>query len=189
MVLAAAHAFNETGFYATTLDDIAARLHISKPTLYYYVKSKDDILLECYRRGFAHMQHAIERTREPAWTGLQRMEAFLLAYMELVTSPFGKCIAKTGLQPLTPQSRAKIAPITRQINDAFQEILRQGFADKSIRQTDPKLTTNAMLGCFNSVVFWYEENGKLDSAQLAAYFIDLFFVGIQPQRIRTGGDA
>ena len=34
----AAQMFNERGFHATSLDDIAARLQVSKPTLYYYVK-------------------------------------------------------------------------------------------------------------------------------------------------------
>ncbi|WP_286186586.1 TetR/AcrR family transcriptional regulator, partial [Acidovorax cavernicola] len=34
---AAAQLFNERGFHATSLDDIAARLGVSKPTLYYYV--------------------------------------------------------------------------------------------------------------------------------------------------------
>ena len=38
------------GFHATSLDDIAARLSVSKPTLYYYVKNKDEILLQCVRR-------------------------------------------------------------------------------------------------------------------------------------------
>ena len=48
---AAAQLFNE-GFHATSLDDIAARLNVSKPTLYYYVKNKDEILLQCVRQGW-----------------------------------------------------------------------------------------------------------------------------------------
>ncbi len=48
---AGAQLFNERGFHATSLDDIAARLGVSKPTLYYYVKNKDQILIECVRQG------------------------------------------------------------------------------------------------------------------------------------------
>ena len=47
----AAQMFNERGFHATSLDDVAARLGVSKPTLYYYVRSKDQILLECVQQG------------------------------------------------------------------------------------------------------------------------------------------
>jgi AcrR family transcriptional regulator len=32
----AAQGFNEKGFHATSLDEVAGRLNITKPTLYYY---------------------------------------------------------------------------------------------------------------------------------------------------------
>jgi len=47
----AARTYSQRGFYETTLADIADELNISKPTLYYYFKSKDDILFECHRIG------------------------------------------------------------------------------------------------------------------------------------------
>src|SRR5688572_16232067 len=47
----AARTYSKRGFYETTLTDIADELNISKPTLYYYFKSKDEILFECHRIG------------------------------------------------------------------------------------------------------------------------------------------
>src|SRR5882724_13115388 len=44
----AARAFNERGFYKTSLDDIAAELNVTKAALYYYFRSKDEILYECH---------------------------------------------------------------------------------------------------------------------------------------------
>lgn len=175
----AAIAFNESGFYNTTLDDIAARLHVSKPTLYYYVKNKDDILLECYRIGFAHMQDAIEEAQGTSHTGVEKISSFLNAYMDLVTNPFGQCIIKTGLQPLAPQSRAKLLPVARRINASLQEILRQGIDDGTIRPIDVKMTANAILGCFNSVTFWFSEDGKLTPAEIATHYLDLFLAGLR----------
>jgi len=60
---AAAQLFNERGFHATSLDDIAARLNVTKPTLYYYVKNKDEILLQCVRQGLDMMLAGIEASR------------------------------------------------------------------------------------------------------------------------------
>ena len=51
--------FNERGFHATSLDEVAERLNISKPTLYYYVKNKDEILFECVNIGLRQLQDAI----------------------------------------------------------------------------------------------------------------------------------
>ena len=55
----AAQVFNQKGYLATTRIEIAGRLNVTKPTLYYYVKNKDEILCECVRIGLAMSQDAI----------------------------------------------------------------------------------------------------------------------------------
>jgi AcrR family transcriptional regulator len=48
---AAVQMFNERGFHQTSLDDVAASLGISKPTIYHYLGNKDQVLLECVTIG------------------------------------------------------------------------------------------------------------------------------------------
>ncbi|KAJ8135823.1 hypothetical protein OY671_010964 [Metschnikowia pulcherrima] len=43
---AAVRMFNEKGFHQTSLDDVAARLGISKPTIYHYLGNKDQVSSE-----------------------------------------------------------------------------------------------------------------------------------------------
>ena len=43
----ASKAFMEKGYYKTSLDDIAQMQNVTKPTLYYYIKNKEDILVKC----------------------------------------------------------------------------------------------------------------------------------------------
>ena len=175
----AARAFNESGFYTTTLDDIAARLNVSKPTLYYYVKSKEDILLECNRLAFAHMKDAIQEVQESKRDGIEKLTRFLEVYIELVANEFGRCLIRTGLQPLTAASRAKLLPVARQINGALQDIIRQGIRDGSIRSCDPKTVANAIFGSFNSVALWHQESGEMKPAQIASHYIDVFINGLR----------
>src|SRR3984893_16023697 len=51
VVRAAAREFNRKGYHNTSLDDIAARLEVTKPTVYYYVTSKEQLLLPCFVAG------------------------------------------------------------------------------------------------------------------------------------------
>src|SRR4051812_12882377 len=53
VILAAARAFRERGYHNTSLDDLAASLRVTKPTLYLYVPGKEAILFECFRAGLA----------------------------------------------------------------------------------------------------------------------------------------
>ncbi len=51
VIRAAAREFNRKGYHNTSLDDIAARLEVTKPTVYYYVTSKEQLLFQCFVAG------------------------------------------------------------------------------------------------------------------------------------------
>src|SRR6202012_295221 len=61
---AAAEAFAEHGYHRTSLDDIAARLGITKPTLYYYARNKDDLISAVATRAVNSIREAIEGDRD-----------------------------------------------------------------------------------------------------------------------------
>lgn len=44
----AAHMFLEQGYRRTSMSELAKRLQITKPALYYYFHNKEQILVECY---------------------------------------------------------------------------------------------------------------------------------------------
>ena len=82
---AAAELFNERGFHATSLDDIAARLNVSKPTLYYYVKNKDEILLQCVSQGLEMTLEGIEASRQAGGNAVDQLRACMQVYAGIVT--------------------------------------------------------------------------------------------------------
>ena len=48
---AAARCFNRKGYHGTTIEDIAQELRVSKAALYYYVKSKEEVLVSIFGRA------------------------------------------------------------------------------------------------------------------------------------------
>ena len=81
----AAQMFNERGFHATSLDDIAARLHVTKPTLYYYVKNKDEILLACVQKGLRLTLDGIEASRAAGGNAVDQLRVCMQVYADIVT--------------------------------------------------------------------------------------------------------
>ena len=64
-ILAAAREIASTeGWRAVTIRKIAARVEYSPPVIYEYFDSKEDLLLELVRTGYAGQLRAIERARE-----------------------------------------------------------------------------------------------------------------------------
>ena len=52
--------FNERGFHATSLDEVAASLGVTKPVIYHYLGNKDQVLLECVTIGLTQLLEAAE---------------------------------------------------------------------------------------------------------------------------------
>ena len=120
---AAAQLFNERGFSATSLDDIAARLGVSKPTLYYYVKNKDEILLQCVNQGLAMTLEGIEASRRAGGQAVDQLRACMQVYARIVTMDFGMCLIRVGDEQVPPDSRRELRRQKAAIDQAFRRLV------------------------------------------------------------------
>src|SRR5215469_5231515 len=102
VIRAAAREFNRKGYHNTSLDDIAARLEVTKPTVYYYVTSKEQLLFECFVAGVEQIRKAFRDVRHLAVPARERLSAVLRHYGEAVASEFGWCMVRAEDQDLSP---------------------------------------------------------------------------------------
>jgi AcrR family transcriptional regulator len=174
----AAQVFNERGFVASTLDEVAERLHITKPTLYYYVSSKDEILYECVRMGLMMLQEAIRAAGTSGGTALDKLVVAMRKYAEIVAMDFGMCVIRVGEDPLPPDSQRRLRRIKAAIDVEFRELIRQGIDEGSISACDPKITAFALAGALSWIGRWYRPGGALTPAQIAEHFIALLVNGL-----------
>lgn len=172
--------FNEYGFHTTSLNDLAKRLNVTKPTLYYYFKSKDEILLECERLGMAHLKEAVDLAENHSLSGIEKLRLFFTRYAEMSTTDFGKCIVLTGLGPLDPESKKEIRGMHRTIDNALRTILVDGVNDGSIARCDPKMTAFALFGALHWICLWYKDEGPLTPQQIAEKMLAFFEQGLLP---------
>jgi AcrR family transcriptional regulator len=174
----AAQVFNERGFAASTLDEVAERLNITKPTLYYYVSSKDEILYECVRMGLTMLQEAIQGAGASGGTALDKLVVAMRKYAEIVTMDFGMCLIRVGEDPLPLESQRRLRRIKAAIDGEFRELIRQGIDEGSINACDPKITAFALAGALSWIGRWYRPGGALTPAQIAEHFIALLVNGL-----------
>ena len=174
----AARVFNERGFVASTLDEVAERLNITKPTLYYYVSSKDEILYECVRMGLTMLQEAIQMAGASGGSALDKLVVAMRKYAEIVAMDFGMCVIRVGEDPLPPESQRRLRRIKAAIDEEFRELIRQGVAEGSISDCDPKITAFALAGALSWIGRWYRPGGALTPAQIAEHFVALLVNGL-----------
>jgi AcrR family transcriptional regulator len=186
VVRAAAQAFNEWGYHNTSLDDIAAALGVTKPTVYYYVANKEQLLFECFRAGLERIReafHEAERSDRPA---RERLSGVVRGYAQAIASEYGWCMVRAHEHDLGPAMGRQINALKSEIDQGIRRLLREGVADGSIGPCDPKITAFAMAGALNWIAHWYREGQPMSAAQVADAFAAFFENGLRP---RPAADA
>lgn len=181
VLLAAVRMFNERGFHAASLDDVAASLGVSKPTIYHYLGTKDQVLLECVTRGLEQLREAADSARQQKGTGLDRLGAFLRRYAEINMADFGRCVIRTGEEMLSPASAVQFRALKRQIDAAMRALIAEAVADRSAVAEDVRLTAFTLAGALNWPSRWYREDGPSDAPMIAAKMVAILLSGLLPR--------
>jgi AcrR family transcriptional regulator len=186
VIRAAALEFNRKGYHNTSLDDIAARLEVTKPTVYYYVTSKEQLLFECFVAGVERIRSACREVRRLELPARERLNAVLRQYGEAVASEFGWCMVRAEQDDLSPAMSRHVKALKSEIDQSIRRLIRDGVQDGSIHPCDPKMTAFALAGALNWIAHWYREDQSMSGAQIAEAFVTIFEAGLRP---RTGTPA
>ena len=176
---AAVRMFNERGFHATSLDDVAASLGVTKPVIYHYLGNKDQVLFECVRLGLTQIREAAVAARAQEGTGLKRLKAFLRRYAEINMDDFGRCVIRTGDETLSPESRREFRALKGEIDREMREVIAEGVADGSIHAPDVRLTAFTLAGALNWPARWFNPDGRDDRRDVAAAMVEILCEGLR----------
>lgn len=178
---AAVRLFNAHGFHAASLDDVAASLGVSKPTIYHYLGNKDQVLFECVTRGLEQLREAAADARAAPGTGLDRLRRFLRRYAEVTMDDFGRCVIRTSEEALSDESAGRFRALKREIDGAMRAMLSDAVADGSIGPIDVKLTAFTLAGALNWPARWHRPEGPEGADKVAASMVDILTNGLAPR--------
>ena len=177
----AARLFQQRGYDATSMNDVAASLKLSKGGLYHHFQSKDEILFEI-------MNHAMDITEERVLSPVrsiadpeERLRALIRLHMEVVLSPRDREITVMLHEnhPLPPTLRKRINARKKEyvhfMESLIAEVQRARRAKASV---SPRAAAFALLGMINWIYQWYKPEGELQAHNLVPQFTELVFGGI-----------
>ena len=186
VLLCAVEFFNQKGFHATSLDDVALSLNVTKPTIYHYFANKDEILFACVQRGLEEIRLAAEAAEQAGGNGLQRLRALLIDYAMMMSDGFGACVGRTPDHALSPESLARIKLFKRDKDAIVRRLIEAGMADGSIAAADVRLTTFTVLGALNWISRRYDPAGPLSKREIAEHSVGTLIGGLAT---RPGGNS
>ena len=186
IVEAALACFNERGFAATRLEEVAARAGVTKGTIYLYYPSKEDLFKAVVRSELApNLEHLETLLAEPiaATVLLQRLVMTLEAVVASRLSVIPKLVfAEAGNFP--ELARFYLDTIIHPGRDLLATILRRGIEQGEFRPVDVNHVVYCVIGPLLFTVLWKHSLGPhddrpLDTSAVFRAHIDLLLHGLQ----------
>ena len=174
----AVSAFNERGYLATSLDDVASTLNVTKATIYHYFTTKEDILYECLKIGIGEVQAAITKGVRQDGTGAERLRTLLLGYGEVALSDFGRCVMRTTRSDLSADKWDSAMKLKRAIGASIRKVISDGIADGSLVQNKVSVIMYTATGALDALPLWYKPSGALSAPKFVASVVSLLMDGL-----------
>ena len=175
----AAAAFMEKGYYKTSLDDIARLHRVTKPTLYYYIKNKEDILIKCEQVASRRINGLLDEVTATDECGFVQLQKFIEGYVEIVTDDIIRCHIRHRGQREDPDAREASLNMHRTIEHRVREIIGRGVEDGSIRLCNPTIIAILLFDALNGISAWYRDEGKLNHEELVAQVLLIVTEGVK----------
>ena len=170
---AAAKIICEKGFDATSMNDIAEAVGITKAGVYHHIPAKRDLLFRIMTFGLDELEEQVILPARAIADSEMRLRSIVTNHVRLITghsTPQGfnpVTIVVDEVGGLTPAHRRKIDERKRAYVDLIRETLKQIKEEGRLRDVDPTVAAFSLLGMILWLSRWYHPGGRMSSEQVA----------------------
>lgn len=182
---AAADLFRERGYQASTVEHIAARLGMSKASLYTHFRAKEEMLaaisretIEAFTRDLNLVLASRLGAEDKLRTVVRQHVQFVIANRSFLTVFFGE------EANLPPRFMRSLASQKDRYDKGVERIVEEGIRSGVFREMSPRLVVFALLGMVNWVHKWYNPRGRWGAEEISAAFLALIEGGLLRQQRR-----
>ena len=185
----AAELFARQGYSATSMNQVAEACGVSKPSLYHYVRDKDELLFEIAEGHVLRLAALVaDAQRQPLTPDLRLrrlIETFLDVYAD---SQAAHRVLTEDVKFLPDAARERVLDVQRNVVAAFAEAI--SAVRPELRETELlKPLTMLLFGMMNWMFTWLQPGGPLTHRAMAPVVADLFFGGLPAVHAPAGPKA
>jgi len=178
IVEAAAKIFQEKGFAAASLEDIASEVGMWKGSLYHYIDSKEELLLAVVQEPAEHLLSELRIVASLDLPATEKLRMVAQAHGHVLETTF--VYASVYLQEVAGRKRStEWAASDREYVRLITAIIEEGIARGDLSsQLDARTATFALVGALNWVTRWYRPDGPLSAGKIAEQICTTFLNGL-----------
>ncbi|MDM5326470.1 TetR/AcrR family transcriptional regulator [Neobacillus sp. CF12] len=164
----AAAVLAEKGYQGTTMEEIAAKLLMTKGSMYYYFKNKDDLLYQCHLMIMEICIDGIEKVVTSDRNPIEKLSRAIKEHILLATSE--KSMFMVLGKPnhnFTEEQLQEVLELRKNYSKYFDRIIHEGIDTQVFAHVDVKMVRLIILGALNWIQDWYDQNGSQSAEEIA----------------------
>ena len=184
VIRAAVRVFTARGYDATSMDNVASELGISKSALYHHISSKEEILELTVVQALSRLEAVAEEMAEADVSAGEKVRGLLRGSIEVLCSDPKSVALLLRLRGNSEVERSALERrriLTRSVIPLVAAAQEEGAIRSDV---DAALLTRMIFGMVNSTSDWYEPGGRIDADELAVTFESVVFGGLAPHAVK-----
>ena len=174
IILSAIKIVNRKGYQGATMEEIAAELLMTKGSLYYYFKNKEDLIFQCHELVLSKVIEELQaHLEEDQLTYEQRLRKMIVTHIDYAIEE--KETLNLIIIPDETYSTDHLNPILEKRNAYaryFDQVIERGIEANEFTITEPKIARMILLGSMNWIQQWYSPEGRKTKEEIQEIYSD-----------------
>lgn len=188
IISAAIDLFYSQGYTHTTLDQVAKSLGVTKPFIYQYFGSKNDVLAEICSRAIKDAHETINRALSQRGTPTEKLKIIVRDFtLHVLNNQANAIIYSREETELAPKDRETINHLRREFDRRLVALLQEGLKENEFVIEDVRLTSLVIASVVGWSPVWFRSGGRLTKEEAADEIASLILmmVGVRGQGMPT----
>jgi AcrR family transcriptional regulator len=179
--------FAARGFSATSMQDLADAVGVTKSALYYFFRDKDEIYERIVMSTLEDLNAAVREAVEREMGARDKILAAFIAHARFFSDNLPRYVATAlgfaGVKEMP--ARVQANALRDQYEQTIRNIIREGSESGELRCVDPVIASRAILSCLNWMARWWKPTGPLSAEDIARQYADLLLAGLLNDQTAT----
>lgn len=180
ILAAARYSFENFGYKATTMGQVAKVAKVGKGTIYTFFKNKDELFFEITKELLAEMKETAEAVIQPDASFIENTNSVLYALLALRnTSRLTVKLIHEANDFGTPAVIHTVEQIDDMVTSIIKEKLQIAIGKGKIKPCNVEITSFIIIKLYSALLFeWQEKHGPLSKEEIATIFQDYLVQGL-----------
>lgn len=171
--------FNEKGYLATSVRDLADGLGMEAASLYSHYKSKDDILWTIADRCADEFFESIEPIAASSLHTQKKLTDMIVAHVGVITRNIdASAVFFREWRHITEPRRSAYANRRNEYEGIFRAVVRKGIEENLFKNFDEGFSTRTIMSALNWTHTWYRADGELTSEEIGQHLAGILLNGL-----------